>query len=146
MQHKVDPRMHSAEHMLNQAMVRKFSCNRCFSAHIGKKKSKCDYLFHHPFTENHAREIESIVNREIKKDHTVSEAYLNRSEANDLYDLGRLPDTVNQKVRIIKIGNFDACPCIGEHVDKTSEIGRFRITTTSSDNGKLRIRFKLSKS
>ncbi len=32
-----DPHMHTAEHILNQTMIRLFGCNRCFSAHIEKK-------------------------------------------------------------------------------------------------------------
>ena len=40
---QTDPRMHSAEHILNQTMVQMYDCGRCFSAHIERKKSKCDY-------------------------------------------------------------------------------------------------------
>ena len=39
------PQMHSAEHILNQTMVRMFNRGRSFSNHIEKKKSKCDYHF-----------------------------------------------------------------------------------------------------
>ncbi len=38
-----DPRMHTAEHILNQTMVRMFGCGRSFNSHIERKKSKCDY-------------------------------------------------------------------------------------------------------
>jgi Ser-tRNA(Ala) deacylase AlaX len=37
------PPMHTAEHILNQTMVRMFGCPRSRNAHIEKKKSKCDY-------------------------------------------------------------------------------------------------------
>ena len=36
--------MHTAEHILNQTMVRMFNCGRSKNAHIERKKSKCDYL------------------------------------------------------------------------------------------------------
>jgi Ser-tRNA(Ala) deacylase AlaX len=36
---KYDPRMHSAEHILNQTMDRMYQCGRCFNAHIERKKS-----------------------------------------------------------------------------------------------------------
>lgn len=29
-----DPRMHSAEHILNQTMIQLYGCGRCFAAHI----------------------------------------------------------------------------------------------------------------
>lgn len=51
----------------------------------------------------------------------------------------------NRNAIIIHIGDYDACPCIGEHVSSTGEIGTFRITTTSFSAGQLRIRFKLQK-
>jgi hypothetical protein len=35
----IDPHMHTAEHILNQTVVRFLGCERCFSAHIEKKKS-----------------------------------------------------------------------------------------------------------
>jgi hypothetical protein len=38
------PPMHTAEHILNQTMVRMFGCPRSRNAHIERKKSKCDYL------------------------------------------------------------------------------------------------------
>ena len=61
-------------------------------------------------------------------------------EGNDI----KLPGDVDGSVRIIHMGTYDACPCIGEHVKSTGEIGVFRITTTSFEAGILRIRFKLS--
>ena len=48
-----------------------------------------------------------------------------------------------EKIRIIKIGDYDACPCSGIHVLNTSEISEFKIISTGYDNGVLRIRFKL---
>jgi alanyl-tRNA synthetase len=145
MRRKIDPRMHSAEHLLNQAMVRKFGCGRCFSAHIEKKKSKCDYHFKRPITEPEAREIEAEVNRVIEQDLPVMEAMLSLDEAAAIVDLQRLPIDAGDTVRVIKIGDYDACACIGEHVQSTGQIPKFRITTTSFEDGVLRVRFKLAK-
>lgn len=44
MKEYADTRMHTAEHLLNQTMVRLFNKGRAFSSHIEKKKSKCDYV------------------------------------------------------------------------------------------------------
>ncbi len=38
-----DPPMHTAEHVLNQTMIRLFGTGRNFSAHLNRGKSKCDY-------------------------------------------------------------------------------------------------------
>jgi Ser-tRNA(Ala) deacylase AlaX len=138
--------MHSAEHILNQTMVRLFACGRCFTAHLDRRKSKCDYDFDHPLTESEIAEIETRVNRVIAADLPVTQSSVDRETAEKTYDTGKLPDDLKGDLRIIHIGDYDACPCIGEHVRSTGEIGGFRITTTSYADGKLRIRFKLSAS
>jgi len=51
MKQYADQRMHTAEHILNQTMVRMFGCGRSFSSHIEKKKSKCDYRFERALSE-----------------------------------------------------------------------------------------------
>lgn len=138
-----EPRMHSAEHILNQAMVRKFGCDRCFSAHINKKKSKCDYNFDRALDEDEVREIETTVNEAISGNLEVLEDFISLKQAADNFNLVRLPEGV-ESVRIVRIGDFDSCPCIGKHVDNTSEIGAFRIISHEFKDGVLRIRYKLA--
>ena len=142
---QMDPRMHSAEHVLNQTMVRLFDCGRCFSAHIEKKKSKCDYHFDRPLTEAEIAHIEKQVNEVIHADLPIQEHAMSRKEAAVRYDLHRLPENAGDPIRIITVGDYDACPCIGPHVKSTKEIGQFRIGSASFENGVLRIRFKLGK-
>ena len=136
--------MHSAEHILNQVMVRMFGRGRSFSSHLERKKSKCDYHFDKNLSPQEVTEIESCVNTVILSDAEVHEETISREKAAREYDLSKLPDQAGETIRIIKIGDYDACPCIGEHVTKTKEIGTFRIISTNYENGVLRIRFKLS--
>ena len=137
------PAMHSAEHILNQTMVRKFGVERSFSNHIERKKSKCDYYFDRNLTEQEISEIEEQVNQIIKKNLTISEEFFRRSDAEKKYNLSKLPDPEVETVRIIKIGDYDECPCSGNHVHSTAEIGTFKIISTNFDGGILRLRFKL---
>jgi Ser-tRNA(Ala) deacylase AlaX len=145
MKKPIDPVMHTAEHILNQAMGRLFQTDRCFSAHIEKKKSKCDYRFHRPLSEEDIRVLEAEVNRVIQADLAVSEEFCSLSEAGKRYNLGKLPTDAGDSIRIVKIGDYDACPCIGPHVASTREIGGFRITTSSFEEPVLRIRFKVDR-
>ena len=138
-----DPRMHSAEHILNQTMDRMFKCGRCFNAHIEKKKSKCDYRFDRELTQRELEEIQTRVNQVIADDLPVTEEHVSHSEALKKYNTDKLPANAGDTIRIIHIGDYDACPCIGNHVKSTAEIPGFRITTASFDNDVLRIRFKL---
>ena len=137
------PQMHSAEHILNQTMVRMFNCGRSFSNHIEKKKSKCDYHFERDLTGAELIEIESQVNEVIQNDLKVVEEFISKDNAEKEYNLTKLPEETGDTIRIIKIGNYDACPCSGLHVSHTKEIGRFKIISTGYDVGKLRVRFKL---
>jgi len=139
-----NPQMHSAEHILNQTMIRMFNCERSFSNHIEKKKSKCDYHFNHALTEDEINEIESRVNRIIEKDMPVIEEFYSREEADNSFNLSKLPEDAGNNVRIIKIGDYDVCPCSGVHISHTKEIGSFKIISTNFNNGILRIRFKLN--
>jgi len=135
--------MHSAEHILNQTMVRMFGCERSFSNHIEKKKSKCDYHFERNLTEREIEEINANVNKIIQQDLQVIEDFITKEDADEKFNLARLPDDSGDKIRIIKVGDYDACPCSGLHVAYTKEIGRFNINSTSFNDGVLRIRFKL---
>ena len=138
-----DPRMHSAEHILNQTMVRMFSCGRAFSAHIEKKKSKCDYHFERNLTTEEITRIEGRVNEVIKSDLPIREQILAREEAGKLVLLTKLPQNAGESVRIITVGDYDACPCSGVHASSSKEIGEFRIISSDWVNGILRIRFKI---
>jgi len=137
------PPMHSAEHILNQTMVGMFGCKRSTSTHIEKKKSKCDYFLANKPTEDQIKEIENRVNDVIQQNLSVSTFFVDRSEAPDDVDLSKLPDDVSNLLRIVKIGEYDVCACIGSHIQNTSEIGKFIIISTDYTEGKLRIRFKL---
>ena len=138
-----NPQMHSAEHILNQTMVRMFDCGRSFSNHIEKKKSKCDYHFERNLTEAEISELNERVNQTIQRNLPVVEEFVTRDEANDKFNLERLPESAGETIRIIKIGDYDACLCSGLHVSNTEEIGSFKIISTDFNNGVLRIRFKL---
>jgi len=138
-----DPRMHSAEHILNQTMVRMFNCGRAFSAHIEKKKSKCDYHFARNLTAEEITRIEDKVNEVINSDLLIQERILTLEEAGKIVLLTRLPKSAGEFVRIISIGNYDTCPCSGVHAFSTKEIGEFRIISSNWANDTLRIRFKI---
>jgi len=139
-----DPRMHSAEHILNQTMVRMFNCGRAFSAHIEKKKSKCDYHFERNLTAEEIVQIENKVNEVIKSDLPIQEKILSLGEAGNIVSLARLPKDAGDKVRIIAIGDYDLCPCSGVHALTTIEIGEFKIISSDCANSILRIRFRIN--
>jgi alanyl-tRNA synthetase len=126
-------------------MIRMFSSGRCFSAHIEKRKSKLDYHFDRPLSDEEVKELENRVNDVILADMPVREEFMPKAEAETHFSLERLPEDAREIIRIITIGDYDACPCIGPHVKSTGEIGRFRVISMSFDGGVLRVRYKLGK-
>ncbi|HTN67990.1 MAG TPA: hypothetical protein VLZ33_00845 [Dysgonamonadaceae bacterium] len=137
------PPMHTAEHILNQTMVRMFGCSRSHNAHIERKKSKCDYYLPNEPSAEQVQAIEDKVNEVISMNLQITEDFVNKEAAKSLVDLSKLPDDVSDTLRIIRVGDYDVCACIGSHVNNTSEIGSFKITTHTFNNGNWRVRFKL---
>ncbi|MDR1585259.1 MAG: hypothetical protein LBS07_03670 [Prevotellaceae bacterium] len=135
--------MHTAEHILNQAMVRMFGCARSKNSHIERKKSKCDYFLSAEPTAEQIAEIEANVNEQIERNLDVSVSFVDLKDAPEDIDLSKLPENASQTIRLVSIGDYDLCACIGDHVKNTGEIGRFRITSSDYSDGKIRIRFKL---
>jgi len=135
--------MHTCEHILNQTMVRLFGCGRSVNAHIEKRKSKCDYLLALALTEEQIVEITNKVNDVIEQNLPVFAELMSRAEAEKIADLSKLPADASETLRIIRVGDYDACACIGQHVNNTSELGRFEIISHDFENGRWRVRFKL---
>lgn len=93
-------------------------------------------------TDDEANEIEAEVNQVISANLDVSEEIVSLEEAARNFNLTRLPEGV-EIVRIVRIGDYDFCPCVGEHVDNTTEIGEFRMISHDFSDRVLRIRYKL---
>ena len=134
---------HSAEHILNQTMVRMFGCPRSRNAHVEKKKSKCDYILDAEPSAEQVAEIESTVNAVIAQNLDVAIEFMNHEQAAAIVDLSKLPEDASDTLRIVRIGDYDACACIGAHVQNTSEIGTFKVISHSFENGVWRLRWKV---
>jgi len=67
-----------------------------------------------------------------------------REEAAAIVDLSKLPDDASSTLRIVRVGDYDACACIGAHVRNTAEIGHFQILSHDFENGRWRVRWKVS--
>jgi alanyl-tRNA synthetase len=137
------PPMHTAEHLLNGYMARTYGCGRAFSAHVERTKSKLDYHLPQALIDADLRTIEQYVNAAIVADVPVTEEYITQAEAMTRFDMTRLPDGASDTVRVVRIGDYDACLCAGLHVAHTAEIGHFRITSSRFQDGVQRLVFKL---
>lgn len=138
------PPAHTAEHILNRTMVNMFGCGRSNVNHIERKKSKCNYTLSVCPTAEQIAEVERCVNEVIAADMPVTSRYVTRNEVPSEIDLSRLPADASETLRLVFVGDYDVCPCLGLHVEHTAEIGAFRISSTSWNDGSFRIVFRVS--
>lgn len=136
---------HTAEHLLNQTMIRIFGCKRSTNAHVERKKSKITYILDHKPSKKDEKEIERRMNELIEEDLPVKYKFVTRQNIPDNVELTNLPDDASETIRLVYIGDYDVCPCIGKHVRSTSQIGRFELLGTNWDEQahSFRIRYKV---
>ena len=115
------PPMHTTEHVINRTMVNLFL--RSIWADIIR--------------------IENTVNEVLRRNLPVTMEFISQEEAIGRFDMKRLPEKASETVRIVKVGDYDECLCIGQHVKNTSEIGTFKIISHDYKDGIFRMRFKL---
>ena len=137
------PPMHTAEHLLNATMDKMLGCGRAVSAHVERKKSKCDYLLAEEPSPELLQAVEDAVNAAIEADYPISYEFVSRDDVAGEFNLARLPEAAGETLRIVRIGDYDACPCVGLHVGSTREVGHFSIISSDYADGRLRVRFKL---
>lgn len=139
------PPAHTAEHLLNQVMIRMFGCERSSNAHIERKKSKISYKLDHKPSRQEEKAIEDKMNELIEADLPVTFEYVDRNHLPAGVKTDRLPEDASETLRLVRIGDFDVCPCIGKHVRSTAQIGRFEMLGTNWDEmtHMFRIRFKV---
>ena len=130
---------HTAEHLLNQTMIRMFGCERSKNAHIERKKSKINYNLSSCPSAEQVAEIERKMNELIQQDLPVTFEFVTRDNIPEGVTLDKLPEDASETLRIVRIGDYDICACIGSHVKSTKEIGTFKITSTSYNEGSFRI-------
>lgn len=139
------PPAHTAEHLLNQVMIRIFGCKRSYNAHVERKKSKMSFYLANKPSRHDEKLIEVTMNNMIAEDLPVTYEYVDKNSLPDDVSIDRLPDDASDTIRLVRIGNYDVCPCIGKHVRSTSQIGRFELLGTNWDEEKrsFRVRFKV---
>lgn len=149
------PPSHTAEHLLNQTMIRMFGCERSRNAHIERKKSKISYTLDHKPDRKEEKAIVDRMNELIEEDLPVTFEFVKRTDLTPEstaeggpyagVSLDKLPEDASETIRLVRIGDYDVCPCIGKHVRSTSQIGRFELLGTNWDEMQrsFRIRFKV---
>ena len=137
------PPAHTAEHLLNQTMQRMFGCPRSKKTHIERKKSKINWTLDYCPSVEQVQEIEQKINELIRQNLPVTTELVHRDNVPAEVSLDKLPSDASEYLQLVCIGDYDICACVGTHVASTSEIGEFKITSTSYNDGEFRIVYKV---
>jgi len=136
-------KLHTAAHLLLSALRVVLKDNNIIQrgSNITPERLRLDYSFNRALTEQEIKEIENLVNSEIKKSQKVIREEMSPQEAKKRGFSGIFDSKYGEKVSVYTIGNFSKEICAGPHVKNTSEIGHFKIIKEeSSSSGVRRIR------
>ena len=82
-------------------------------------------------TDGQIREVESLVNREIRRNHDVSARILKYDDAIKAGAMALFGEKYGDEVRVLGMGEFSTELCGGTHVRRTGDIGLFKIVAES---------------
>ena len=128
---------HSVTHLAHKAL------KQVLGDHVAQKGSMVEaermrFDISHPkqITAEQLREVERIVNEQIRKDLTVSTVIMNKDEAVKTGAMALFDEKYAEDVRVVTMGD-EACPfsrelCGGTHVKHTGNIGYFHILSESA--------------
>ncbi|MBN1593773.1 MAG: alanine--tRNA ligase [Candidatus Coatesbacteria bacterium] len=126
-------RSHSATHLLHNAL------RSILGEHVKQSGSlvepdrlRFDFTHFGPPSEREISMIESLVNERIREDSEVITSEMAFEEAVDQGALAFFGEKYGDRVRMVNAGGFSKELCGGTHIDRTGEIGLFRILSTGS--------------
>lgn len=124
---------HTATHLLHKAL------KMILGEHVHQAGSMVapDYLrfdltHYQKITQKEIQKIEIIVNEEILKNTLVDITIKDFDTAREEGAVAIFEEKYGDEVRVISIGNFSKELCGGTHVERTGDIGFFKITEESS--------------
>src|SRR5215831_2828458 len=123
---------HSATHLMHAAL------RKVLGPHVHQRgslvdpwKTRFDFSHNEPMTEEEIREVEALVNREIRRNSEVSARIMKYDEAIKAGAIALFGEKYGDEVRVLKMADFSTELCGGTHVKRTGDIGLFKIVAES---------------
>jgi alanyl-tRNA synthetase len=120
---------HSATHLMHAAL------RSVLGDHVQQKGSlvaperlRFDFSHYEPVSAEQLAEIEDIVNDEIRRNVTADTRLMSYDDAVESGAIALFGEKYDDEVRVLNFGGFSIELCGGTHVDRTGDIGVFRIT------------------
>ncbi len=119
---------HSATHLMHAAL------RQVLGSHVQQKgslvdaqRTRFDFSHHSPMTPEEIRKVEALVNDEIRHNHEVSARIMKHDEALKAGAMALFGEKYGDEVRVIGMGEFSTELCGGTHVNRTGDIGFFKV-------------------
>jgi alanyl-tRNA synthetase len=123
---------HTATHLLHAAL------RKVLGTHVQQKGSlvapdrlRFDFSHMQPVTADELREIERLVNTEIRRNTAAKTELMDYESAVAAGAMALFGEKYEQNVRVLRIGEFSMELCGGTHVSRAGDIGFFKITGES---------------
>lgn len=126
-------RNHSATHLLDQALRDVLGDDiKQAGSLVDDQKLRFDFTYNEALTASQKLELEDIVNSKIREQLPVSKKILSFKESQEMGAIGLFEDKYKEEVRVVSIGDYSKELCGGCHVDNSSNILMFKITSETS--------------
>ncbi len=132
-------KLHTAAHLL-LAALRKVLGDQVIQrgSNITAQRLRFDFSHSEKLTDEQKQEVEKLVNDAIEKDLTVSCDEMTLDQAKEQGAMGTFESKYGEKVKIYTIEDFSKEICAGPHVERTGQLGHFKITKEQSSSAGVR--------
>lgn len=133
-------KLHTATHLLLQALkiVLKDDNIEQRGSNITPERLRFDFNYPKKLTKEQIKEIEDLVNAQIENDLEIKRDEMSPEQAKLQGACGIFDKKYGKKVSVYSIGEFSKEICAGPHVEKTSELGKFKIKKEESSSSGVR--------
>ncbi len=126
-------RNHSATHLLQAALMQVLGSHvKQAGSMVSHERLRFDFTHNEALTKEQIKQVEKMVNGEIKKALPVVGQNTTKDKASEMGAMALFGEKYGENVRVISMGKFSCELCGGTHVGNTSEIGQFIITIETS--------------
>lgn len=124
---------HTATHMLHAILREKLGPHvRQGGSLVSPEKLRFDFTHYRALDERTLNQIEQLVNEKIRANEPVEKREESKEKAIEEGAIAFFGDKYADKVRVISIGDYSKELCGGTHLDRTGDIGLFKIVSESS--------------